>query len=55
MDTRNFTYMFYGLLAVWLVLCAYVVSLASRERRIRRELERLKLMVEEREQSAGAR
>ncbi len=45
--------MFYGLLAVWLVLCAYVVSLATRERRIRRELELLNLMVEEREHSAG--
>ena len=55
MDARNFTYMFYGFLAVWLVLCAYVVSLATRERRIRRELERLKLMVEEREHPTGAR
>ncbi len=55
MDSRNFTYMFYGFLAVWLVLCAYVVSLATRERRIRRELERLKLMVEDREHSTGAR
>jgi CcmD family protein len=49
MDVRNFTYMFYGFLAVWLVLCAYVVSLATREHRIRRELERLKLMVAEKE------
>ena len=47
MDTRNFTYMFYGFLAVWMILCAYVVSLAVRERKIRRELDRLKLMIED--------
>jgi hypothetical protein len=38
MDTRNFTYLFYGLLAAWAILCAYVISLAARERKIKREL-----------------
>lgn len=51
MDTRNFTYMFYGFLAAWLVLCAYVVSLVARERKIKRELERLRLMVEDKERA----
>jgi CcmD family protein len=49
MDERNFTYMFYGFLAAWLVLVGYVVSLAGRERRLRKEIERLKHMIEDRE------
>ncbi len=48
MDSRNFTYMFYGFLAAWLIVVAYVVSLVSRERRIRRELDSLKSMLEDR-------
>ncbi len=52
MDIRNFTYMFYGFLAAWLILCGYVVSLVARERRIQRELERLRLMVEDKERAA---
>lgn len=49
MDTRNFTFMFYGFLAAWLILCAYVVALVAREHRIQRQLENLKRMVEDRE------
>ncbi len=49
MDTRNFTFMFYGFLAAWLILVAYVVSLVSRERKIKRELDNLKSMLADRE------
>jgi CcmD family protein len=49
MDERNFTYMFYGFLAAWLILVAYVVSLVARERRIRREMDSLKRMIEDHE------
>ena len=49
MDERNFLYMFYGFLAAWLVLAGYVVSLASRESRLRKEIERLKHIIEDRE------
>jgi CcmD family protein len=49
MDTRNFTFLFYGLAAVWAVLTAYVVSLAARERKIHRQMEGLKRMIEDRE------
>ena len=49
MDTRNFTFMFYGFLAAWLILVVYVVSLVSRERRIKRELDNLKSMLTDRE------
>ncbi len=49
MDERNFLYMFYGFLAAWLILAGYVVSLVARERKIDREMDRLRRMVEERE------
>lgn len=49
MDTRNFTYMFYGFLAAWLILVLYVVTLVARERSIRKELTRLRSMMEDRE------
>ena len=52
MDERNFTYMFYGFLAAWLILVAYVVSLVARERRIRREMDSLKRMVEDHEKES---
>jgi CcmD family protein len=38
--------MFYGLLAAWLIVVIYVVLLAMRERRLKRELDRLRQMVE---------
>jgi CcmD family protein len=49
MDERSFTYMFFGFLAAWLILVAYVVSLVARERKIRREMDSLKRMIEDRE------
>ena len=48
MDERNFTYMFYGFAAVWLCLAAYLVSLATREKRIRRQLDGLRKLMEDR-------
>jgi CcmD family protein len=53
MDARNFTYMFYGLGAAWLILALYVLSLVSRERRLRRELDSVKRMLQDREHSKG--
>lgn len=50
---RNFTYLFYGLLVTWLILFAYLVWIAARERRITNELKRLKTMVEDREKERG--
>jgi CcmD family protein len=46
MDTRNFQFMFYGFLAAWLIIVVYVVSLALRERRLRKELDRVRNMIE---------
>jgi hypothetical protein len=45
---RNFEYLAYGLIAGWASLVIYVLTLASRERRIGREIENLKRMIEDR-------
>ena len=56
MDSRNMQFMFYGFLAAWLIVVVYVVLLALRERRLRRELDRVRKMVEKpRGQETGAR
>jgi CcmD family protein len=49
MDQRNFTFMFYGLAAAWLIVSLYVVLLANRSKRIRSQLDNLRRMVDERE------
>ncbi len=45
MDARNFTFMFYGFLAAWLIVLLYVISLARRNTRLRKELEDVKNLV----------
>ena len=45
MDARNFTFMFYGFLACWLIVLAYVVSLARRNARLKKELENVRNLV----------
>jgi len=50
MPTSNYTFMFYGFLAAWMVVIIYVISIALRERKLRQELDRVKRMLEEREQ-----
>ncbi|MFL6446316.1 MAG: CcmD family protein [Bryobacteraceae bacterium] len=45
MDARNFTYMFYGFTAAWLIVLLYVVSLARRGARLKKELEDVKQLV----------
>lgn len=42
--------MFYGFLAAWSILIVYVITLVSRERRIRKDLEKLRSLLEDREQ-----
>lgn len=48
-DERNFLYMFFGFAAVWAILAGYVVFLGAREGKLRRQLEHLKRMVDDRE------
>lgn len=50
MPTSNITFMFYGFLAAWMVVFVYVISIALRERKLQQELDRVKRMLEEREQ-----
>ena len=49
MDERNFTYMFYGFTAAWLILVGYVLTMVLREKKLTSELERVKHMIEDRE------
>jgi uncharacterized membrane protein YciS (DUF1049 family) len=44
---RNFQGLIWGFVAAWVILLLYTLMLTARERRIRREMERLKSMVEE--------
>ncbi len=46
MNNNNFDFLFYGFLAAWLIVVVYVVSLAMREGRLKRELDRVRRMVE---------
>ena len=48
MDSTNFTFLIYGLVAAWLILFAYVAALAARERRLERELDSLRQMLKDR-------
>ncbi len=45
-EARNFTYMFYGFAAAFLILVAYVVTLALRDRKLKSEIDRVRRMVE---------
>jgi CcmD family protein len=45
MDSHNFTFMFYGFLAAWLIVLLYVLSLARRGARLKKELEDVKELV----------
>lgn len=55
MDARNFTYMFYGFLAAWLIVLLYVVSLARRGSRLKRELSDVKELVASNQRGEQAR
>ncbi len=47
MENTNITFMVYGFAAAWLILFAYVALLAARERRLKREIESLRRIMEE--------
>ena len=48
-EARNFTFMFYGFAAAWLIIAAYVMLIVTREKRLKDELARLRNLVEDRE------
>ncbi len=43
---RNWEFMWRGLIAAWIVLAVYVVLMVGRQRKLRREIERLRLMIQ---------
>lgn len=45
-DQRNFAYMFYGFAVAWVVVVIYVLTLVSREKKLRDEMRRLRNMIE---------
>ncbi len=45
MELRNLTFMFYGFLAAWLIVLLYVISLARRNARLKKELDDVKNLV----------
>ena len=47
MDPREFQFVLYGLTAAWLIVVAYVLSITLRERKLCKELDRVRRMVEE--------
>ncbi|MBX9599949.1 MAG: CcmD family protein [Bryobacteraceae bacterium] len=52
MDERNFLYMFYGFAVAWLIVIAYVVFIATREKKLREEIDRVKAMIADRERKS---
>jgi CcmD family protein len=46
MDSRNFTYMFYGFAVAWVAVIAYVFTLVARERKLSEEMRRLRQMID---------
>ena len=55
MDARNFTFMFYGFTAAWLIVMLYVISLARRGARLKKELENVTRLVHANEASREQR
>jgi CcmD family protein len=51
MNPQNSTFLFYGFTVAWLIIIVYVISIARREKKLRDELDRVKRMVEENEQT----
>jgi CcmD family protein len=51
MSPQNYTFMFLGFTVAWLIIIVYVISIARREKNLREELDRVKRLVEESEQT----
>ena len=46
MDPKEFQFVFGGFATAWLILVIYAISLGLRERKMRKELDRVRKMVE---------
>jgi len=48
MEPREFQFVFAGFVVAWLIVMIYALTLGLRERRLRKELDRVRKMVEKR-------
>jgi len=48
-EARNFLFLFYGLAAAWLIVIGYIFYLVQRDRKLSKELGRLKNLMGDRE------
>ena len=55
MESRNLEFMFYGFLAAWVIVLFYVLSLARRGARLKKELDDVKELVASAQSSEAAR
>ena len=44
---RNYEFLSYGLIIAWLILVVYVLMMAARERKLKREIASLRAMLED--------
>ncbi len=45
MYSRNFTFMFYGFAAAWVIVALYVIGLARRGARLKKELDDVRRLI----------
>ena len=48
-EARNFQFLFFGLAAAWLIVIGYIFYLVQRDRKLTKELGRLKSLMDDRE------
>jgi CcmD family protein len=48
MEPREFQFVFAGFVVAWIIVMIYALTLGFRERRLRKELDRVRKMVEKR-------
>jgi CcmD family protein len=46
MENREFQFVMLGFMAAWIIVVGYVLTIVARERKLRRELDRVRRMVE---------
>ena len=44
---RNYQFLSYGLVAAWIILVIYVLMMVARQRRLKREIASLRVMLED--------
>ena len=53
-EARNFTYLFYGFLAAWVIVLVYVISLARRGTRLKKELDEVRHLFAAPDETSGS-